>query len=397
MEQIKQTPQFLSNIKVHYFFTAFKSIDTTQGIWALYLASKGLSLFEIGIIEGIFHITSLLMETPTGVIADLFGRKMSRLIGVIFIILSNIVIIFSNQFIFFALAFALSALSYNFESGADEAIIYDSLKHHQKEKKYMKIAGNTEIIFQTASVIGLLIGGFIGNIKYQNVYYISILLSIFTLIIGFFFKEPKNDAEIKPQSQKFHHMITNQYKISINAIKNNSRLGYLMFLTSFLFATATVAFYYLQLAWEKTGSSPLIIGIYLAAGSVMAAIAAFFADRIDKKVGSKIILKFSPFIFAASLIWMFHIPSAYLPFCLISFFEAIIFVASRDYLNQLIKSEQRATILSFASVIYSLVMIIIFPLFGYLSEWIQIKNTFLVLGGIVLLLSILNLKSKENQ
>jgi MFS family permease len=70
-------------------------------------------------------------------------------------------------------------------------------------------------------------------------------------------------------------------------------------------------------------------------------------------------------------------------------------VSTTDYLNQLINSEQRATILSFASVMYSVVMILLFPLFGYLSDLIGMKNTFLVLGGMIFSFSIINLFSKE--
>jgi len=171
------------NIKINYVFMFVKNMHCTQGIWMLYLASKGLTLFEIGTLEAIFHITSFLMETPTGIIADLFGRKTSRVLGVMSAIIAGILMVLSNSYFLFAISFVVSALSYNFESGAGEALIYDSLKSEGKESKFMRITGNNEVIYQVTLILSLVLGGLIGNTQYTYVYYLSIALSFVSLII----------------------------------------------------------------------------------------------------------------------------------------------------------------------------------------------------------------------
>ena len=65
--------QYLKNIRVNYAFTFIKNFAVTQGIWMFFLATRGMSLLQIGLLEGIFHVTSLLMETPTGIVVDLWG------------------------------------------------------------------------------------------------------------------------------------------------------------------------------------------------------------------------------------------------------------------------------------------------------------------------------------
>jgi len=50
------------NIKSNYAYTFFNSMNLTQGLWMIYLVSKGQSLFAVGMLESIFHITSFLME-----------------------------------------------------------------------------------------------------------------------------------------------------------------------------------------------------------------------------------------------------------------------------------------------------------------------------------------------
>ena len=58
------------NIKNDYLYRFFSSFDITSAIWVLYLGYKGMNLAQIGLLEGIFHITGFLSEIPTGALAD---------------------------------------------------------------------------------------------------------------------------------------------------------------------------------------------------------------------------------------------------------------------------------------------------------------------------------------
>ncbi|MCK5737125.1 MAG: MFS transporter, partial [Spirochaetaceae bacterium] len=69
------------NIGINYLFLGLSYVDLTRGLWMIWLTLRGFSLTQLGIMEGIFHLTSFLMEVPTGIVADLFGRKMSRILG----------------------------------------------------------------------------------------------------------------------------------------------------------------------------------------------------------------------------------------------------------------------------------------------------------------------------
>ncbi len=378
---------YYKNIAVNYVFTVFKSIDVTNGIWMLYLASKGLSLFEIGLLEGIFHVTSLVMETPTGAVADIFGRKMSRLLGIALSVGSKVLMIFSSSFAMFALSFIITALSYNFESGAGEALVYDSLLLEKNEHKYLKITGRSELIFQSTNILGLMLGGLVGNIKYEYAYIIAIALSAAAFITGLFFKEPP----IEKIKCGILGAIKKQYRDSFMAIKGSRRLFYLILFTGILSASVALSFYYLQIAWEG-GMNVFGIGLYLAASSAAAAAGAALAEKAEKALGEAAILKITPALIALSVISMYFTDFALIPLCVISALETIVFVATRDYINRLIPSDKRATILSFESMICSVVMILIFPLFGLVSDNLGMGITFLILGGVMAVMALVNLK-----
>ena len=69
------------NIGLDYFSTFITNLNMQSSIWVLYLAYCGLNLAEIGLLEGIYHATSILCEIPSGAVADLLGRKRSMVLS----------------------------------------------------------------------------------------------------------------------------------------------------------------------------------------------------------------------------------------------------------------------------------------------------------------------------
>jgi len=63
------------NIPLDYISIFIERLNMQSLIWVLYLAYCGMNLGQIGILEGIYHVTSMIFEIPSGAIADLLGRK----------------------------------------------------------------------------------------------------------------------------------------------------------------------------------------------------------------------------------------------------------------------------------------------------------------------------------
>src|SRR5689334_20314751 len=122
------------NISISYIYSFLIQLNVTSAIWVLYLALKGMSLVEIGLIESIYHITSLLFELPTGAIADIYGKRFTLILGRILQIISSILMITASSFLGFTVAFIFCAAAKNLNSGSAEALIYDSLKGLNKEE-----------------------------------------------------------------------------------------------------------------------------------------------------------------------------------------------------------------------------------------------------------------------
>ncbi|MCB2298749.1 MFS transporter [Clostridium tagluense] len=376
------------NVFKNYIFTFINRFDLTRGIWMIYLASKGLSLTEVGLVEAIFHITSFLMEIPTGAVADIWGRKASRICGRISTLIAAIILIYSNSFWGFVMGFIVSALSYNLESGAGEALLYDSLKEISEEQKYMKVLGKNEIIMQMAQTCGLLLGGFLSNYGYVYAYGVTIVVSMGSIIQAFSFTEPNIKIEIEEKSFK---ILKKQVVESFYIIAGNKKLAFLIVFSQGIFMFNASIFFYFQNYLLDRGISKGSIGVILATSALAAAITASQTHKIEKKIGEKVIITLFPMIISIC-IWGVALSKYYcIFFIVINTIDSIVFVAVGDYINKLIPSEKRATILSMASMIFSLYMIVLFPIIGKIGDAFSLQIAFQVLAIIATIMAVINI------
>lgn len=377
--------KYYHNIKLNYVFTFFTNFNMTSGIWMIYLASKGLSLVWLGILEGIFHLTSLLMETPTGAIADIKGRKFSRQLGLLISILYFVIMLSGTKHWHYMVAFVFYALSYNLESGAGDALIYDSLKVSNQENKFMKVTGIKEVVFQIASGIGIAVGGYLAVQNYDTPFKLMIGIGIISFIIAAFFKE----VEIgKPKEKpRIFKAIKDQYVISFSFIKKEKRVLFLSIVLNLIGTFVLIGFFYMQNYWKGLGVSEFTIGILLGLHGFSAALGGYFAHRVEKKLGEKkIIILVTIFISAAY--WLLYFPIAsFIVIVIIGFVDSLFYVVLSTYINHLIPSEQRATLLSFSSMIFSMMMIVLFPLVGFLGDTIGLSHAFLIMALIITLIT----------
>jgi len=381
---------YQKNIILNYIFTFTINLNLTQGLWMLYLATKGLSLAQLGLLEGVFHLTSFLMETPTGAISDIFGRKWSRYLGRCLSLLHIIILINADSFSLFIVAFIICALSYNLESGSGEALVYDSLIELDKENTFIKVNGIIEFCCQTAAVISLCIAGYIATNNYILVFIIEAMLVIVSIIQTLFFHETTVSKNTDHTKITFLNSIKNQYKDSISIIFSNPKLAYLIVFVSLMGTFNTLSFFYLQNYWRSYDYNEFNIGVFLSFASIAGAIGGLLASKIEKILKPEGILRYMPIIMVICLYGLSHIKFSFFFFIIMGFVDSIVWVATSDYINKLIPSDSRATILSFESMTFSLCMILTFPLFGFIADHLDMRISYILLAIISMIFTVIN-------
>ncbi len=391
-----KTESLMGNITKNYIFTLFFNLNLTRGIWMIYLAYRGFSLLELGIFEGIFHVTSFLMEVPTGTVADLWGRKISRIWGRALFFISLFIMYYSESFTLQAAGFALCAMGYNLESGAGEALVYDSMLFSGEKENYSKVAGKQELILQSAFIISYLAGGYLAVRSYLSVFSLSALFAAASFVTALFFKEPVKDRNnLNEKSiliKDISRSMFNQTVESISLLKKRPRIAFFIIFSEIIFTFIISLFFYLQNFWKGEGRSEFFIGIVYAVSALTAGITAYKAPVIEKKIGESGVLVLMPICLTLCLWGIALTDFKEFFYILTGIIEGVLVVAISDYLNRLIPSETRATVLSFQSMAFSFFMIILFPVIGWIGDNYSLSNAFLMMafsGSFVSILVIL--------
>lgn len=336
------------------------------GAWVAILTVRGYNLVEIGIAETVFHITSLIFEIPSGVLADVFGRKKMLIVSSIMQMIGNIVMILSNNLFMVCLSIAFFALSYNFSSGTGDALAYDSLKLAKMEKQFEKYESNQLIIYRLCGGISTLCAGFALFIGYKIAYGTGLITGIIQIVILSSLHEM---YAANSQHDKERHTIRKLivcFKESIIFLKGVNKIIGLMMCNSLVGALDTLLLFFLQAKLLEKEIPEWGLGL------------ALLFMEMGGVVGSKLILKFPKLsykrVFAITISFVLagvlaEHSSWYFIVAVGGFLSAMgddaLQVRTNAILQDMFPSEQRATLTSVESFTFSIIMIVLSPLAGF--------------------------------
>jgi len=380
------TLSYKRNIVLDYLHSFFRNTNFTHGIWAAFLLVKGFTLIDVGIFETIFHISSLTMEVPTGVIGDLYGRRTSRLLGVLTYFVYIVIMLFSSNYLLLIIGFIFCGISYTFESGSSDALVYDSLKEINQEHKFMKVNGIREVIMQLATVLVLFLTGFLLEGLHRTDFYLTAGMFVIAFMMIFMMKEthiPHNTENLSFKERLNEHFVK-----TWNIVSSNKRLLLLIVFGALVMAPVTSIFIYAQEYFIFNGFRESWMLYFLALHALTAGTGGLLAERIENKAGEKKLMIILPIILSICFFVTLIPRYGFIGFILVGFIDSVFYIVFVEYINRLIPSETRASVLSFFGMSFSIVMILIFPIMGIIGETITIWYSYLYVAILVTIISI---------
>ena len=359
-------------------FTSYFGITS---FWILFFIQNGLSLLQIGLLESIFHGTSLLCEIPSGMLADRYSYKTNLYLARLSSIGSSILILFGQgNFWIYAIAMMVNAWSYNFDSGTSTAFLFDSAVEAGQKDRYLQISSFLSGVAEVTRTLGTVVAGFFIHGALAWTYYIAIGLSLLSLLLIFLMKEPESKSD-----ERNHLTLKRILEVVKQEWQEKPVLFYWM-LTYQLVGTIMCMFYfYYQQKISDLASWQ--VSLIMLIGSGFNLLAVYLASQIGKKWNSNQVF---PILVALTGLTLLLVgaktPFAYLSVYLLT--NALYAVYQPIYYNDLqayLPSSVRATMLSINSMMFSLSMIVIFPLTGWLIDTCGFVAVFLVLGLITFL------------
>lgn len=373
-----------SNVWKLYAYWFFHNLVFAYVIERLFWQQRGISIQQVVYTELIYAAVIVLIEIPTGSLADKWSRKNMMVLSAVFCICEFLILIFACNFWHFAAAVFLAAISKALSSGTSNALLYDSLKLIGEERSFEKILGRIRFFDYSAAMSAALIGSYAASKQgYEFNYWISLISVFVALIISITLVEP--NIKTSTEEKEFWTYIKTSFKF----IKSQASLKFVLLYGIITGACLTYVDEFWQLYIKEVNIPVIYFGIVSGASLFIVSIGGILAYKIKEKFSYKAIYSFLLIIFSTTLLISSYTTSkAGLIFIFLMYGAAgMIDPLVSGYLHHRTDSETRATVESFQSLASRIVIIIVGLIFGSFSTKYSIFIGFRFLGFFALLYS----------
>ncbi|MFZ4550072.1 MAG: MFS transporter [Bacteroidales bacterium] len=344
----------------------------------LFYKSNGLTMQDIFLLQSAYSFTLMSLEIPTGYFADKVGRKTSILIGSMLGFSGYLVYSFSFGFWQFVFAEVILGVSQSLVSGADSALLYDTLIAAKQNDKYTRLEGRITSIGNFGEAFAGVIGGLLAVSSLRTPFYVQTCVALIALPAAIMLKEPPiKSFQIKPG---FKDVI----KIMINVLHGNLKLKWNTFFSAVTGAATLTMAWFAQPYFGLIELPVSMYGVVWAFLNLSVGIAAMYAWRIERKFGPPLTVTLFTLMIFLSFLVLTLVPG-YLGLLVLFIFYIARGLATpilRNYINIITTSEVRATVLSVRNFLIRLIFAITGPLWGWITDKYSLKTAIIIAGVI---------------
>ena len=370
------------NINKMYLLKAVKWFMIVMPIIVLFFEKHGLSLTQIMILQATYSFTVAVLEIPSGFFADIYGRRLSLFYGSILTFIGYLIFSFFSGFNEFFIAEILLGIGGSLISGADSALIYDTLLQLKKDEDYTKVEGKNYGIGNVSEGIAGVIGGFLAITSLDLPVYIQTFVLFFSIPISYSLVEPESSYKLAKSIKSIWLVVKETF------FEKNKLKWYIIYSSSMGIGTLSIAWFVQPFLIEI--ETPLFYyGIIWAGLNIITGITSYYSYLFKHK---NLLIYISLIMVISFILLGYNISMYGLIFIVfIYLIRGIITPTLRNLININSSSERRATVLSLRSFIIRISFAIIAPILGYITDYSDISFVFYSLAMIVGLSSILAL------
>lgn len=378
-------PSYLKNIYCLYVIKLSKWLMLIMPIVALFYNDNNLSDLDIYLLQAIYSISVAVLEIPSGYMADVVGRKKTLILGSILGTVGYLIYACSNGFYGFLLAEITLGLGGSFISGADSAMLFDSLAASKHQHKYLQFEGRITSIGNFAETLAAICGGLIAALLgYRAVYLLQAVVAVSAIPASLLLAEPVRQSVVQHPGVNHILQVCKQSLISDNKLNSTILLSSTTGITTLCMAWSA-QIYFVNNSLTELSITPLWVTLNLTA-----ALTAAFAIKAREKLGNTFSLLLIILYLPATYICLGILPvipalaSLYLFYCVRGYATPVL----KDFINQNCQAEVRATVLSIRNLFIRFGFAILGPAIGMLAVNKGFSTALIGAGSILLVCSI---------
>ncbi len=372
-------------LKKIYTYCTLDDFILIYPFYSIFMAAKGLSLFQISTLFIIWSVTDLLTNVPTGVLADKYSRKNLLGLGQLLKAAGFSVWFLYPHYVGFAIGFVLWGVGGAFTSGTFEALVYDELKSSKQENNYVRVIGRADSFALLGNLAATLAAGAAILLGYGFLFAGSIVATVVSSLLAFSL----------PETPRFEQVADSRYLTMLRAgvkqaLHSRTILGVIL-LGGFIGAIYGSLEEYTQLFFRDTGVSLSIVSWAVGATVAAAAAGSLVAYRYEKLSTSRFMLTL---VLAGLLLLAAGASGSAYGIALLIGYTFLIRMLQAVYdgkLQHSITGGLRATISSFSGVVLELMSIAVYLAYGLVTRHANNLVTFKIFGMVVVSVAVLYL------
>lgn len=380
----------------------FSGLRITDAVWVALLAARGFSLWEIGLAESVYHIVSLFCEVPSGMAADLLGRRKTLLSGGVLTVTCNLLMAFAPNLFTICLAMGLNALAMTMFSGTFTALVYDSLKTEGREDEYIQVSANSSQISMLANAIGSLASLLKRFLGFAGFYLLSAAFEGVSTAALALMEEPIVTKAQASREKHPLHALPEQFRQlvrdSLHVLRTCPMAVKLIASSALISVPSYLTKMFLQQRLVELGWPTELLFLPLLLGGLACVAGTEIGRRVRCRsmrrlyTACALLCGVGTLLVGAAPAW-----GGILGMMLVQGVLEVYLLHESQKLNDAIPSDQRATLISVDSMAYSLLMIPASPLVGAVGDAFGQAGAGLALLGGVIVLSGVALLGKKPQ
>lgn len=370
---------YAANIPKFYLYKALRFPLLWMPVYVVFFQEgRGLSLAQIGVIDAVFWMTGALGEVPTGAVADRFGRKVSMLLGTALYTVSIALVAFGDAYSLTLLAFVGWGLALTLTSGADEALLYESLQADGRREAYTRVYARVELIHIFARSLGSIVGGLLAGVMLSLPFSMSALLGLLTCFVVLSMKEPPPAGDAPRQT---YRQVMGE---SLRQIRSQAVVRWaLVYLAVVPLGPFMISFVYVQPYALEVGLGVESLGVLVMLINLAGMAGVWLAPRLMTRFGEGPVLLAVPPLLLVGLVAL-SAGTAWpglLVVAALSLAIALIRPVVMTMIHREVSDGVRATMVSLGSLLFTLLLALFSPLYGWLADAYGLGVVFAVMAA----------------